>query len=171
MRIGRISGGSGTRLPGLVIVLGLVAAASLGINVLQGCRILALDNQIDGLQNRTPVEEAVFPSLRVTDVSGHQTSIDYKSGDKKTVLYIFSPACVWCQRNAFSLSTLVQGLPPGYRIFGVSLSDSHVDAFVKSTHISFPVYTIAAESSKESYPLRSTPETIVIGSDGRVIKA
>ena len=85
-------------------------------------------------------------------------------GDKPVVLYVFSPACVWCERNRTSIQSLVSAGTARFRFVGVSLApntNGGDDGF------EFPVVF----SDGRPLPFASTPLTLVVGRDGRVLQS
>lgn len=138
---------------------------SLGVNVLQGRRILSL---LDSRPSPT-ASTIVPPTLHVQDLDGKDVEIDLRSGSRPTVIYVFRPSCVWCQRKAHALQTLTATLSKNYRFVGLSLSDDSVAQFVSEHEMRFPVFKNLATNELTNMGLRGTPETIVISSAGRTL--
>jgi len=141
-------------------VLGL----SLAINVYLGYRLDA-----------TPAVRTVahvkagesFPRLSAEGPRGERVNIDWPSSGNETVLYIFSPSCIWCARNLNNIKAIVAARGLSYRFIGVSLTRTGLPEYLAKNSLPFPVYSIDAATAKTA-KLGGTPETIVISRDGRV---
>lgn len=142
----------------------------MGINVLQARYISKLlnDGELDAVKGDLAVGLKV-PPLEVSAMSGVRTTISYKEVGRPTLIYVFRPSCVWCQRNTRALKDLSQRLSDHYRIIGVSLTSEGLSPFVRSNGMAFPVYTGMSRSMIETYHLGATPESIVISPDGLVL--
>lgn len=153
-------------------VLGATAVLSLSvcINILQAMRIAALQDTLQTLSARG--ELSVGSSLptvwTVTDVNGRTVTLDFKSFAVPTVLYVFSPSCRWCERNSQSVAFLAKHAN-GYRVVGISLAREGLVNFVERNQVLMPVYTDLPKAMITSYHLGTTPETIVISPDGKVL--
>ena len=147
-------------------------ALCVGIITIQGVRIRALQDRLEDDTNRgaLPLGSAV-PDFNAENIAGVRETITFAEDDRKTILYIFSPHCVWCARNSKSLSALSAALSPRYRVIGLSLDPDGVSEYVAAHDISFPVYTNISESTRSAFNLGPTPETIVVDRDGTVVQA
>jgi peroxiredoxin len=97
-----------------------------------------------------------------------QETIGYADSDKPTVLYVFSPSCVWCERNTQNINLIADLKRESFRFIGLSLSDDGLQDYVGSHHFNFPVYAGVTPESAQMLGLGSTPQTIVISPDGRI---
>ena len=111
---------------------------------------------------------AKVPPLDVVDLSGKRSKLVYSDTSKPTVLYIFRPSCIWCQRNAGALRELAERASDQYRIVGISLSSKGLADFVQSHAMTFPVYSGLTPALIATYHLGTTPETVVISPSGNV---
>jgi peroxiredoxin len=149
----------------------VLLAGSLALNVYLGWSVKRLGAAAAGVPP-APVKlsagAAVGP-VTATDLGGKQETIGYVDSDKPTVFYVFSPACVWCERNAQNINA-VAARGESFRFVGLSLSDEGLTEYVQSHHLSFPVYKAVSEESVKMLGLGSTPQTIVISPDGHVLK-
>jgi len=143
-----------------IAVLSLLVA-SAAINVLQGARILKLERILDSRAHAggLGVGNSV-PPLELTTMSGEQARIEYASVTTPTLLYIFSPSCIWCRRNAAAIKALTTGMRSKLRVIGISLSQDGVAAFRTETGIDFPVY-MPSPTTSLAYNLGETPTTIL----------
>jgi hypothetical protein len=57
-----------------------------------------------------------------------------------------------------------------FRFIGLTLSDQNLATYLESHQLDFPIYKTVAPESIEMLGLASTPQTIVIRSDGKVLK-
>lgn len=108
------------------------------------------------------------PPLDVLDLSGKRSRLVYSDTSKPTILYIFRPSCIWCQRNAGALTELAEHASDQYRIVGISLTKEGLAEFVQSHAMNFPVYSGLTPALIAAYRLGTTPETIVISPNGNV---
>jgi len=112
---------------------------------------------------------AVQP-ITAAGLNGKQETIAYSANGKPTVIYVFTPTCPWCERNSGNINTLVALKGESFRFIGLSLDDQGLPNYVESHHLTFPVYTNLKSESIEMLGLGSTPQTIVVSAEGRVIK-
>lgn len=157
----------------ILLVCGLVVLVCLlvAIVVRQGQRILLLEGSVAHSQATGVSEGSTFGPLEVRDMSGRVQLIEFKRPNSKpTVVYIFRPACRWCQRNAPNVRALAKHIPSKYDIIGLSLVKTDLHDFIQREDLGFPVYTDLAASAIAMYRLGSTPETLVVSPEGKVIK-
>lgn len=156
-----------------VITASLSAALllSLGIIVLQGFRILELQRAIRGASTRSELQAGDrVPAFTADNLSGQKTAVAYGTKERTTILYVFSPSCIWCARNSDAVNALNAALSGKYGILGLSLDSEDLAAYVQGHNIAFPVLTHIPDSVTSTYRLWSTPATLVIGPDGTVIR-
>jgi thiol-disulfide isomerase/thioredoxin len=151
----------------------VLLAASASLNVLQVYRSRDL---AAALEKRSPagtlkVGEAVRP-LSVTDAEGRTVEIG-GSGDsarRATVVYVFSPECGWCKRNAASIEKLARSAAGKYRFVAVSLAPVSPAQYEEARKLGFPVITELPAEIAAAYKFQSTPETVVISPQSKVVK-
>lgn len=153
------------RVDGLVLLLLVI---SLSLNVYLGRKIR---QGTSVQQNTVPLS----PGIKVDPVTaltldGIQHTISYEGTNKPTVLYVLSPTCVWCDENNANLKKLSQLRGNDFRFIGLSLAEPGLKAYVDAHHLEFPVYTRLTTETIQALRLGSTPQTIVISPDGRVLK-
>jgi peroxiredoxin len=149
------------------IVMGL--AVSLAINCLQGYRISQLGHDLMSLHAQGSLSVgSIAPTLRLRDLKGNITVLDYSSTSSPTLLYVCEPSCAWCMRNDRAVNTLAAKIQGRYRIVGVSLSEDGLAGFIDAHEVRFPAWTLVGLSGSE-YGLTSTPQTIVISPEGHVL--
>jgi len=99
--------------------VGVLFLLSLSINVLQAFRIYALQLDNAGLSTKgaLTVGESV-PALDVIDLQGTRARIQYEQ-TQPTVLYVFSPSCAWCMRNANAVNSFSKQIKGTIRFVGI----------------------------------------------------
>lgn len=154
------------RVDGFVLLL---LVASLSLNVYLGWKIR--QGTTSSRQNTVTLSPGtkVDPVTAVT-LDGIQHTISYEDTNKPTVLYVLSPTCVWCDRNNANLKRLSELRGNDFRFIGLSLAEPGLKAYVDAQHLEFPVYTRLTTETIQALGLGSTPQTIVISPDGRVLK-
>jgi len=118
---------------------------------------------------------SLSPGMEVDPVTavgadGMQHTISYGATDKPTVFYVLSPSCVWCERNKANIEKLTELRGNDFRFIGLSLAEPGLKEYMEGHHLSFPMYTRLTSETIESLGLGSTPQTIVVSAEGRVIK-
>jgi peroxiredoxin len=110
-----------------------------------------------------------MPSIEAQTVDGTPGTIEYASASVPTVLYVFTPQCGWCKRNLPDLHALAGQAGNKYRLIGISLNDRDLKQYIATQHLDFPVYTHLSDSALSAYQLGSTPTTIVISPQGKIL--
>jgi len=152
-----------------IAVLSLLVA-SVAINILQGTRILKLERVLDSRAHGGGLSVgSSVPPLELTTVSGEHARIEYNSAATPTLLYVFSPSCIWCRRNATAFKTLTSTMRSKLRVIGISLSQDGMAAFRTESGIDFPVYVPSPKTSS-AYNLGETPTTILVSRTGVVLR-
>ena len=113
---------------------------------------------------------AAVPPLKAHDLGGHEVTLDVARPGKNTVLYVFSPHCVWCKRNAPNMRALTEAAGKRFDFVPISLDAAGVTEFLSSAGIHSASYADPSQSTRTAYGMGATPETIVVGPDGRIIK-
>ena len=148
-----------------------VLLASLAVNLLQGTKILRLEAALD---IRSPgealAEGAVAPSLDLKDEAGRPVAFSYGQDPRPTLLYVFSPYCVWCERNAGGFKALLKGAGDSVRVIQLSLSPEGLERFRVKFGIGGAVF-VPTPQTIASYHLRATPVTILVSSSGIVLRS
>lgn len=112
---------------------------------------------------------AVLP-IAANRLNGQLEVISYLGTSQPTVLYVFTPPCIWCARNMDNLKTLLDKEGNHYRFIGLSLSDNALAEYVAKNDLKLPVYSDLSPEALKTYKLGSTPQTIVISPEGRVLQ-
>ncbi|MBV8842030.1 MAG: redoxin domain-containing protein [Bryobacterales bacterium] len=155
-----------------IIVLSVLLFLSLSINVLQGRRVLSLeDSAANSPGDSTAPPDSTVPPFEVSDLSGVSYPIEYDGRGLPKVLYIFSPSCSWCVRNTNAANSLKAQISTRYEVIGLSLQRDRLPDFLKHHQLDFSVYTGLSEATRVAYRLGPTPTTIVVAADGTVLKS
>jgi peroxiredoxin len=111
------------------------------------------------------------PSISAKDIDGRSETISYKDASVPTVLFIISPRCGWCSKSLDGMKTLVEQKSKEYRFIGISLSEEGLKDYITEHKINFPVYTNVADDVMRTYKLGTTPQTIAISTEGKVLQS
>lgn len=128
----------------------------------------------DTLSNRTQPTHLkpgdVVPPLRGVDSYGNQFTLQYSGSASRTLLFVFSPHCGWCEKNMPNWRSIVDGADRNQlRIVAVSTVTSDAKDYTEGIHLaSVPTIVDLEPGDKDIYRLTSTPQTILIDSSGRV---
>jgi peroxiredoxin len=143
----------------------------LSLNVVQARGVWSFTHlqSIKGAERLIKVGTTVAP-IRANRLDGQQEVISYQSINQPTVLYVFTPPCSWCARNMDNLKTLLEKERGQYRFVGLSLSEQTLLEYVARNNLKFPVYSGLSPETLSTYKLGSTPQTIVISPEGKVLR-
>lgn len=153
----------------------VLLAISLTGNVLLGYGVFRLATRVGPATAEARQEAPIptvgtpMPALEVRDLKGEKVSLSYASDARPTVIYVFTPECTWCARNLNNLKAVLAASQQSYRIVGLSL-DPNVASYLKESGLDFPVYTNPTREMVAAYGLGSTPSTVVVSPDGRLMK-
>jgi hypothetical protein len=107
----------------------------------------------------------------VKEVDGAAAFVNWASDARPTFVYIFSPSCIWCQRNLQNIKALSGTQGSAYRFIGLSLSSNGLKKYVEENELKFPVYTSASDANGREIKLHATPQTLIVSPNGRVDEA
>ncbi|MBO0859398.1 MAG: hypothetical protein J2P21_13135 [Chloracidobacterium sp.] len=66
---------------------------------------------------------ASAPPLLAHTLDGNPTTITFSDRTLPTILYVFSPQCVWCMRNLDNIKTIESSVKGKYQLIGLSISN------------------------------------------------
>jgi peroxiredoxin len=112
----------------------------------------------------------ILPPIMAKRLDGQQDVISYQGTSQPTVLYVFTPPCLWCARNMESFKALLEREKAQYRFIGISLSEQGLAENVAKNDLKLPVYSSVSPETLKTYKLGSTPQTIVISRTGKVLQ-
>ncbi len=147
----------------------LLLLASIGLNSYQSWKLQQLQSnvlEVDGESLFKANEMA--PDLTLVDQSnGEKVNLTH-DGQKPTLIYVTSPTCIWCQRNAANVEALVKAIRTKYRIVIIATRPVGASTSEAVPQVGIPIYAVAAESKTA---LRGgTPQAIAIDAYGKVDK-
>lgn len=168
---GRLSFLSGRRLSQILLLLLIVSLCIVSGLLIKQNRDLkaAITNMGKPPELLKPGQQV--PPLAANTVSGQRQAINY-ADRAKTVLMVFSPQCSACERALPYWKEIKEVCARNqYQVFGISLDNAaKTNAFLASNGLSLQSFIeIDAETTK-AFKLTITPQTIVVGSDGKVEK-
>ena len=155
-------------------ILTILLVCSVILNVLLAQRIRALKTAAAKLEYAIEYDKGlspgdVAPPLALLNKEGTLETIAYAGSRLPTVLYIFTPDCDWCKRNNENIKFLASQVSDKYRFIGISLKGDKLDEYLVRYQIQFPVYHSPTKDVFLSYKLGSTPQTIVVSNDGKIL--
>jgi len=116
-----------------------------------------------------PLPGSILPPIHGIEARA-ESIVPSKQEELPTVFYYFSAACGWCDRNWANIEVLAKQTSGRYRIVGVAASDEVPDV-LRERGIPMSVLTDVDSGILAAYGFRGTPQTVVIGNDGRVLQA
>lgn len=153
---------------GIIIIMSVLLALSGGINILLARKVSSLSLILEW-ERKLGVGTPAPPLIAHTS-DGIPASITFSEHGLPTVLYVFSPQCIWCTRNLDNIKTIESSQKGRYRFIGLSMSSSSLKQYIASNNLSFPIYENPDERSVAEFKLRGTPLTLVTSQAGIVIK-
>jgi AhpC/TSA family len=95
--------------------------------------------------------------------------IHAKFNERPTIIYVFSPRCVWCERNLDNARSLVRHTKAGWDFIGVTLDKTGLDAYLNERHLEgWRVAVDVDQATQRAFHFGNTPQTIVVAPGGRV---
>jgi hypothetical protein len=144
------------------LLLVLLTASLLG-NVYLGVR---LRQSIEGpAPPETAVVGTAVPTFEALDTQGTKQTIRLSADRRRTVLFVYSPTCLWCKRTWPLFGEIARMRPNRFRFLTLSLGPSVV---YRDSNVS--AYASPSRSVVAALRLATVPKTILVGSDGRVEK-
>lgn len=129
------------------------------------------EHRVTSLTTRPALKlDTLVSPFVATDSSGRTVTVDLRQNNMPSIIYVFTPQCVWCKRNMDNFKAIASRAKDRYKLIGLSLSDDGVDAYVAAHRFDFPVYHHLDPSMRGAYGLGTTPQTIVVSADGRTLK-
>ena len=149
----------------------LLLVASVALNVILARRVQSFTHSQSVKASEMLLKVGILvPPITAKRLDGQQEVISYQGTNQPTVLYIFTPPCSWCARNVDNLKTLLDKERGQYHFIGLSLSENTLAEYVAKNDLKLPVYSGLSPETLKAYKLGSTPQTIVVSPDGRVLQ-
>lgn len=153
-------------------ILHVVLAASVCTSALLAHSVVRQRHIIAGLTARHILSRGMqAPSLDLVSVEGRAVRVQYNDSDVPTVLYVVSPTCKWCLKNANSVAALYNQVGKAARFVGVSImAQTPVKTDAAPIPMApFPMLTGPDDVVGKRLLIRSTPTTIVVSNEGVVL--
>jgi hypothetical protein len=128
---------------------------------------------VPGRSAEPPGLGTVLPTLKGRHLDGSQAVVDFAATRNPTLLYVLSPQCIWCLRNRANIQTLLSQSKGKYRVVLVSLNPQGFSEHVAENKLNMPDVELVAwvpEAFLRTHNLTSTPQTLVVSPDGRILK-
>jgi peroxiredoxin len=153
------------------IYIALALAMSVALNVILAHRVRSMTHERSAqiTDYQLQIGTTVAP-IQAKHFGGQQEIVSYQDTTQFTVIYVFTPACTWCARNLDNFKALVHDKKNEYRFIGVSLTDEGLAEYVTKNQLKLPIYSGPSLETLKSYKLGSTPQTIVISPEGKVLQ-
>lgn len=149
----------------------LLLTSSLVLNVALLARVTVQRERIVALTPK-PALKVGAQMGPVTGADGSGTAIVVDTAlSAATLLYVFTPECGWCQRNAANIKHVVAAARRrGMNVYALSLVQKDAARFLSDDGLDIP-WMVPSAATKTAYSLGGTPETIILSGDGRIVKA
>src|SRR5262245_42065795 len=109
-----------SKKPGLIIVISVLLILSGVINILLSRELIFLRSTLQSKRG-LGIGESV-QSLTANSLNGAPTTIIFSGQKLPTILYVFSPQCIWCTRNRDNIKLIEEAAKGKYQIVGLSTS-------------------------------------------------
>lgn len=154
----------------LYIAMGVVLVGLNILLVVQNKSLRAYASRMDQSLELKP--GTLLPSMEGLDPQGNKMKLDYGVDPRKTLLLVYSSSCGACQENMPNWEAITRGIDQeAYRVVAVSLSPRGSKEYLSRYDIgSIPVVAEVNPKTRVAYNFTVTPQTILIGLDGRVEK-
>lgn len=152
-----------------IVIVALTVSVALNVVLAHRLKTLTRGRSVRSAELTVQIGLTV-PPIAAKRLGGKEEVISYQGTNQPTVLYIFTPPCSWCARNMDNLKTLLDRESGEYRFIAFSLSEEGLAQYVAKNDLKLPVYSGLSPETLKTYKLGSTPQTIVISSEGRVLQ-
>lgn len=144
------------------LTLGLLVC-SVAVNVVQSREMRSLKQRdMPGVPAGTSLASVTGRSL-----DGQPVSLRLDSG-VTTVLYYFSPACGWCERNWANFRHIQRSKAGQLRFVGIA-TGTVPPAYLNSRSVDLEVIQQLSGESIRALRLGGTPQTVVVSGSGKVV--
>jgi hypothetical protein len=154
------------KLPWLDGLLAIVCLISLATTVLFGLQLYRRARPVTA--SGVVVGNQMLP-ISARSTSGESVLLRFDEHSKPTILYVVSPTCIWCKRNAAAFGSLVKDNGDRFRFVVVSLGQLSDSDFTGLGLSEAEVIIDPAPEDRIKYGLGRTPQTIAVAPDGRVL--
>lgn len=108
--------------------------------------------------------------IAVRTLDGEPRTLELGRAGEESVLLIFTTTCPICQQNQPAWASLYERFQDRYQIVGISVDDlERTREYVARRRLPFRVVVPAdVRSFPRDYRVPGVPQTVVVGSDGRI---
>ncbi len=153
------------------VFLAVLLVCSLLLNLLLSGKVRELKDYVRLIKSEKQLAIGAFvPAFNAKDIDGRTITIDYRSANVPTMLYIFAPDCEWCTVNLPNVKALAAEAQSKCRVLGLSLLTDNLRDYVIENNLNFPVYSELSFAVTSKYRMGGTPHTLVISPEGEVLK-
>jgi len=155
------------------VTLGILAL-SLGLNVYLGLRVVNPQPARRVPQGKFALAKGdKMSDLVGRGLDGKPLTVRLNGSAKPTLVYVMSPECIWCTRNEANFSALVATHRDSFDVVLVSLVEKGLAEYVAKVRpdledMPVTVITALADRVRDTMFLHSTPQTILVSTDGVV---
>lgn len=157
------------------VFLTLALVGSLGVNVWAILHIKAprADERTAAVSPRVTEVGTLLAPFEARNVAlGRDETIRFDAAPLGTVLYVLSPSCGWCTRNAPAIRALAAAAgAQGYRFVGLALRSDGLAEYLRDSPVGFPVYDGIPQQVVDEAALGGTPQTLVVSTGGQVLQS
>jgi hypothetical protein len=153
---------------GLIIIMSVLLTSSGVVNILLAREVSSLRLNLHS-KSELGIGDSVQPII-AHSMDGIPTTIALSDHTLPTILYVFSPQCMWCTRNFDNIKAIEKGVNGKYRFIGLSMSAVSLEQYITDNNLSFPVYKEPDRRSIIDFKLGGTPQMLVISKEGKVVK-
>jgi len=155
-----------------VAALSVLLILSLGANLaLYGTAKQFQKQRMDiesSIQGFRPTSGDPVPDLVGKTLDGAPLTIAVQGTGIPTLIYVFTPRCVWCTRNINNLKAMISASPGRFRFVGVALESEGLSEYLSLHQLPTDVLVAPSYDTTTRYGMAATPTTIVVATDGRI---
>ena len=160
------------RRPLFVLALSLLLLTiSVCLNVVLAYQLRSANQKILRVSQESRVKTGdLLPDLHARKLDSSAFSHAYLDAKRPTILYVFSPTCLWCEKNWENIESLNSKIATEYDFVALSVSEQGLDELAERRDWTFPIVKEPSTATVLAYRLGDTPQTILVSQDGHVIK-
>lgn len=156
----------------LIGIVGIALVASQAVLIRQN---MNLKTELEGAASRaTRLMEAPpgtkLPALEGNSIGGELVKLPYNTDQRKTLVYVFTPTCPWCERNKPNWTAIAGSIDRSqFRVVGIDLSATVDEEYVRAQGLQLDHLLVKVDPKLiRDYQLTLTPQTLLIDSSGAV---
>jgi hypothetical protein len=141
------------------------------LNVLLARRVGEKKHEIAILKEEARLKAGdSLPPFDGKTLDGSPVAVNYK---RATVLYVLTPECRWCIKNAANINAVARAVESDFDIVGISLAPASrvLSAHVLASKYQFPILTELPAAALLALKIGGTPQTVVVSSEGKVVRS